>query len=126
MYPDDVNNDLVPEVQYFQSYIKQNTITEEISHQDMYHIIKKDRIAMVFPNVETVLKLFLSLPVTNCSGERSFSRLKHIKNETRTMMGQERLSSLSILYIERDKLRKLKFEDIIKTFSYQKARNVLL
>ena len=126
VYPDDVNNDLVPEVQYFQPYIKQNTITEEISHQDMYHIIKKDRIAMVFPNVETVLKLFLSLPVTNCSGERSFSRLKHIKNETRTTMGQERLSSLSILYIERDKLRKLKFEDIIKTFSYQKARSVLL
>ena len=61
-----------------------------------------------------------------CSGERSFSRLKHIKNETRTTMGQERLSSLSILYIERDKLRKLKFEDIIKTFSYQKARSVLL
>ena len=126
MYSDDVNTDLVPEVQHFHSYIKKNTTIEKISYQDMYHIIKKHRIAMAFPNVETVLKLFLSLPVTNCSGERSFSKLKHIKNEIGTTMGQERLSSLSILYIESDILRKLKFEDLIKVFSYQKARSVLL
>ena len=129
MYPDDVDNDLVPEVQHFHSYIKNTTqenMEKEISYQNMYHIIKNDRIAVAFPNVETVLKLFLSLPVTNCSGERSFSRLKRIKSETRTTMGQERLCSLSILHIEPDKLRKLKFDDLIQAFSHQKARSVLL
>ena len=108
MYSDDVNTDLVPEVQFFHSYIKNNTTIEKISYQDMYHVIKKHRIAMAFPNVQMVLKLFLSLPMTNCSGERSFSKLKHIKNETGTTIGQERLSSLIILYIESDILRNLK------------------
>jgi len=32
-----------------------------------------------FPNVETILRLFLCLMVTNCSSERSFSKLKRIK-----------------------------------------------
>jgi hypothetical protein len=50
------------------------------------------------------------LMVTNCSGERSFSRLKRIKSDLRSTMSQERLSGLSILCIENDKLRLLDFD----------------
>jgi hypothetical protein len=51
--------------------------------------------------------------VTNCSGERSFSRLKRIKNYISSTMSQERLSGLSILCIENDKLRLFDFDEII-------------
>jgi len=72
---------------------------------------------MAFPNVEAILRLFLSVMVTNCSGERSFSRLKRIKNELRVTMSQERLSALSILCIERDILRQTNFNELIDDFA---------
>jgi len=64
--------------------------------------------------------------VTNCSGERSFSRLKRIKNEARSTMSQERLSDLSILSIESDKLRTLNFADIIDDFAAKKGQEKAL
>ena len=76
----------------------------------------------MFPNVETALRIYLSLMITNCSGERSFSRLKHIKNELRTTMLQGKLSALSIMCIESDKLRQLSFNDLIEEFAHQKVR----
>lgn len=38
----------------------------------------------MFPNVEIALRIFLSMMVTNCSGERSFSKLKRIKKYNAT------------------------------------------
>ena len=60
--------------------------------------------------------------VTNCSGERSFSQLKRIKNELRTTMSQEKLSAFSIMCIERTKLRSISFDDIINDFAFGKSR----
>lgn len=75
-----------------------------------------------FANVEIVLRLYLCMFVTNCTGERSFSKLKLIKNYLRNTMGQDRLSSLTLLSIEHEKLRELHFTDVIKQFASQKAR----
>ena len=60
--------------------------------------------------------------VTNCSGERSFSRLNRIKNDLRSTMSQEGLSGLSILCIENDKLRLFDFDEIIDECAARKAR----
>ena len=59
--------------------------------------------------------------ITNCSVERSFSQLKHIKNPIRKTKKQGRLDALSLLSIEVDVLRKLSFEDLIKNFAAKKA-----
>ena len=59
-------------------------------------------IALV-PDVVTVFKIFLTLPVA----ERSFSKLKLIKNYMymRSNMSQDMLSGLSILNIENERAR---------------------
>ena len=72
------------------------------------------------------LRIFLTIPVTVASGERSFSKLKLIKTYLRSNMLQDRLNSLAILSIERDEARNLNFEDILKDFAEQKARNISL
>ena len=82
----------------------------------------KTKFPLCFLNVETALRIYLSLMITNCSGERSFSRLKHIKNELRRTMLQGKLSALSIMCIESDKLRQLSFNDLIEEFAHQKVR----
>lgn len=52
-----------------------------------------------FPEVLTALTLFLTLPVTVASAERSFSALKRIKSYLRSTMGQDRLSALGLIAI---------------------------
>jgi len=122
-YPNDVDINLIGELKHFHAYVKQNYPgKEQICHKDLYQIIFQDKIHLVFPNVEAILQLFLCLMVTNCSGERSFSQLKRIKNELRATMSQDKLSALSIMCIESDKLCSISFEDIIYDFAFEKSR----
>lgn len=77
---------------------------------------------MVFPNVDIVLRVFLSMAISNCSAERSFSALKRIKTYLRSSLGDDKVGHLAVLAIEHDLTNKLDFEDIICEFSQVKAR----
>ncbi|GBP10656.1 hypothetical protein EVAR_6226_1 [Eumeta japonica] len=94
--------------------------------QEVYNLLKQNKIEDTFPNVEIALRIFLSMMVTNCSGERSFSKLKRIKNELRSTMLQERLTSLSLMSIECDILNTIDFEEVINDFAHFKSRRVPL
>ena len=83
-----------------------------------------DKLESVFSNVEIALRIFLTLMVTNCSTERSFSQLKRVKSPDRSVMVQDRLDSLSLLMIQAKVLRKLTFEDIIRDFAKMKSRKM--
>lgn len=93
---------------------------------DIYNLLKENKIEDTFPNVEIALRIFLSMMVTNCSGERSFSKLKRIKNELRSTMLQERLNSLSLMSIEYDVLKDINFEEVIDDFALLKVRKTPL
>jgi hypothetical protein len=54
----------------------------------------------VFPNILIALRLYLAIPVANCSTKKSFSKLTKIKNKYRTGVTQENLTSLMVLYSE--------------------------
>ena len=56
------------------------------------------------------------------SGERTFSRLKLIKNYLRSAMTQDRLNSLAIMSIERSK--EIGIKNILEEFKEQKLRNL--
>jgi len=61
--------------------------------------------------------------VTVATAERSFSKLKLIKNYLRNSMGQDRLSNISILNIERNVTNQVGLEKMISTFADLKTRN---
>jgi len=92
----------------------------------LFRILCEDNLKVTFPNVDIALRMYLVLMVANSSGERSFSKMKLIKNRLRTTMTQDHLSNLTILSIESDVLRSLNFEDTIKQFSIKKSRKVCL
>ena len=96
---------------------------EKNKEAEMYtSLIKKNKLELLFLNVNIALRIYLSLMVTNCSGERSFSKLKRIKNEQRTSLGQDKLNSLTLLSIEHEVMEEIKVGDIIKKFASLKAR----
>ena len=79
-----------------------------------------------FPNVEIMLHIYLSMMVSNCSGERTFSKMGIIKSVLRSTMGQQRLNMLSSMSIERDVLRAIDFDDVVDDFARMKARKASL
>ena len=60
-----------------------------------------------YPNVSALLNIALTLPITSCESERSFSQLKLIKNARRSTMSESRLSALALMKINRDRCNKL-------------------
>jgi hypothetical protein len=63
----------------------QKSVTGEMSDSEsqasrLLKLLKTCNVESIFPNVEIILRIFLSMAVTNCRGERSFSALKRVKN----------------------------------------------
>ena len=52
--------------------------------------------------VDILLKLYLTFPVTTSTAERSFSSLQHIKTYLRSIMTSCRLNNLFLLYVHQD------------------------
>jgi hypothetical protein len=70
--------------------------------------------------------LWKTSPVTVASCERSFSKLKIIKNYLRLSIAQDRLSNLRILSIEYEIVKTINLHDVINEFSSVKARHFSL
>ena len=91
---------------------------------DLLNRLSKLKLSGLFPNICVALRIFLTLPVTVATAERSFSKLSFIKNKLRNSMSQGRLVSLSLLSIESELARKVDFNKIIDIFANAKARKV--
>ena len=55
----------------------------------------------ILPVLYKVASILATIPATSCSAERSFSALRRIKTFLRSTMGQDRLSSIAVINIER-------------------------
>lgn len=90
-----------------------------IKHLGNY-IINND-LSSSFPDVLSACVIFITMSITVAGAERSFSKLKLIKNYLRNSCGQERLSSIAILNIEKERTKSLNIEKI-DNFANIKAR----
>jgi hypothetical protein len=54
---------------------------------------------VLYPSVDTILCIMLTMPVTSTTAERSFSVLRRLKTYVRTTMNNDRLSSLALMHI---------------------------
>ena len=68
------------------------------------------------PNLSIVLRIYLTMCISVTSCEISFSKLKLVKSYLRSTMSQIRITSLSILSIERDITNVMNFDTIINDF----------
>lgn len=119
-YPQDIDgSSFVNECLHFQSYMKLEDINKQ---RQFYSYIKTNHLESTFPNLEVALRVYLTLPVTNCTAERSFSALKRVKSERRSTMEEEKLNSLMLLCTEQDITMRLDFNDMIDKFARSKLR----
>jgi hypothetical protein len=119
---DDVENSslLIDECILFSKLISTDKNVKSVL--PMYKYIKNKELECMFPNLEIVMRMYLSTAISNCSGERAFSVLKKVKSYLRSTMKEERLNALAIFSIEAELVEKLDFNNTNNTFAHQKAR----
>lgn len=84
---------------------------------------------LAFPNIVVLLRIALTLPFTSCESERSFSQLKLIKTAHRSTMVAERLGSLCLMKINRDRcehLKKFEMKELAHSFAQVHRRRMKL
>lgn len=91
---------------------------------DLLKFIQQYRLENSVPNIVILLRIFLTIAISVASCERSFSKLKLIKNYLRSTMSDSRLQNLAILSIEQEITNNINFESIIHDFSAMKVRRV--
>ncbi|KAJ8970202.1 hypothetical protein NQ314_001349 [Rhamnusium bicolor] len=123
----DIENDIIEELVHLQCHIKSlnlgsNRLAIPENPRTLLKWLKEKELQDIYPNVEILLRIFNTLPISNTSAERSFSVLKRIKNRYRTNMIQERVSGLALFCIEGEFTRRISFEETIKSFAFAKSR----
>lgn len=116
-------DDLFHEFPVVATLVKKHNVVHAI---DILNAINKDEIENLVPNIVIAFRIFLTVPVSVATGERSFSKLKIIKNYLRNAMLQSRLNGLAIISIENEIANSLDYDDIIEEFATAKARKMNL
>ena len=111
--------ELVAEVKRWVGMINNSEAEDDIP-SSVIEALKLCHNLRTYPNLEILLKILATLPVTTCSSERSFSALKHLKSYLRSTMVESRLNGLAALYIHKDIV--LNKEAVINEFSKDNRR----
>ena len=80
----------------------------------------------LMPELLKIVKIFATMPTTSAQAERSFSTLRRLKTYLRSTMGQERLSSLTLMSMEREVVNRVlesNMEGMIDTFGRKNGRD---
>ncbi|KAB0803204.1 hypothetical protein PPYR_00174 [Photinus pyralis] len=100
-YAKDINiMELPDEIEQFKQLCKGNNVAK--NPEDMLEFIINSNIVSTFCNIEILLRIYRSIPISNASGERSFSTLKRVKTYLRNCLNQDNTSSLAVLNVESD------------------------
>ena len=72
------------------------------------------------PNINVLLRIMATIPITSCECEKSISLLRLIKTSLRSTMGQDRLNGLAILHCHQN--TKLIPEEVVQEFALRNPR----
>lgn len=118
-YKNDVKSDIIRQVISLKEFIAQKNMK---TIQELSLFIIENDLSSLYNEIFTACIIYLSLPVTVASAERSFSKLKLLKNYLRNSISQERLTGISILNIEKSRTNELDLGKLINDFGNMKCR----
>ncbi|XP_047124252.1 uncharacterized protein LOC124806971 [Hydra vulgaris] len=125
-YSNDVKeDDLIEEICHFDR-LKASSLFSKSNSLNLLNQIYSKGLQPIFSSICILLCIFHTMPVSVAEGERSFSKLKIIKNHFRATMRQERFSNLMALSIENDLAKSLSYDELISNFASKKARKFYL
>ena len=125
-YPTDLNDeDFATEMQHLQLVHKANFGKPELKPLALLNLLTDYKCCEIFPNVCDILRILLTIPATVASAERSFSKLKLIKNILRCTMSQTWLVDLARLRIESSIAREIDYVVILEILQTEKPEKLV-
>jgi len=115
----DINvNEIKSEIKLLKNMADTETLKGS-STKDVYVWFNERDRSTIFKNVLTVLKSFVTIPVTSCGCERAFSKLSIIKTKLPSTMNQERLDTLLYnMFIEQEETGNINYDEVIEQFKH--------
>ena len=107
------SNDSIP--------IKQVTNVQTIADAMEKSDVFKGRLA----EIDKLVRIYFTYPLTSATAERSFSSLQRIKTYVRSTMTNCRLNNLFLLYIHNDRPYQLDLHKVAKTLISSNQRRVI-
>ncbi|XP_066347998.1 uncharacterized protein [Miscanthus floridulus] len=108
-------NDLISKLSVLQFTLPDTPMTA----MEIFEFVTK---ADCYPNASIAYRILFTIHVTVASTERSFSKLKLLKNYLRSTMSPERLNGLATLCIEKRLLDEIDIDTIINDFASRNVR----
>ena len=78
----------------------------------------------VFPNINVLLRIACTLPITSVETERENSVLKNLKTYLRSTMSNERLTGLALMKIHFQ--HEMDFDRIVISFATRQPRRMIM
>ena len=75
-------------------------------------------------NLNLMYRVLLTLPVTSCEVERSFSTFRRLKTYLRSTMTSSRCSNLARMNVHRELVESIETNEIMKAFKEKKSRRL--
>lgn len=111
------------EVLVASTFLKRKRETQTITDTaTVFNMLDPD----MFPSLRALFQVALTIPVSSCSCERSFSALRRLHTWLRRTMGQDRLNDLAIMMIEKENVAAISRDSIIDRFAKLKPRRYSL
>ncbi|XP_062521025.1 zinc finger MYM-type protein 1-like [Corticium candelabrum] len=115
------NTQFTSEIRVFYNYSKLHFSKDVVETGNIGALARQFvslRCTELFPQVFKLFKLFLCIPATSSTAERSFSALRRLKSWLRTRMADERLRSLALMCFECDIAKELEsnIDDLVSQF----------
>ena len=90
-----------------------HSINVKSPHNLHAQFCSNNELLFLFPNLATLLRIFLSLPCTTCEAEHSFSTIRHIKTYLRSKMTQPWLNHCCLLNVQSESCDTLHLKQVM-------------
>ena len=91
-------------------------IKEVTSINTVIDCLKKKRLGQLLSEISTLIKLYLTIPLSNATAERSFSTLRRVKTYLRSRLTQEHLNHFIMLHGHKDLTDKICPKSVARSF----------
>ena len=106
------------ELNLLPSYIAETepSLKDVTSFATVMDIMNKGKLVKLFSELHILLKLYLTITLSNATAERSFSALRRVKTYLRNILTQEHLNHYLILHAHKYLTDVIDLENVLKHF----------
>ena len=122
-YADDINFDKLSVQLKMLPDLLQGKFSRVTKLQTLCNVFNEKPISKaLLREVHILLKIYLTVPVTTATAERSFSVLRRVKTYLRSSISQQRLNHCMLLYLFKEKIESLNLVRIASQFASRNER----